>query len=296
MSERKIKILFDTDIGSDLDDAVALSYLLAEPRCDLLGITTVSGDVLKRAQLASVLCKIAQRDVPIRIGSSDRLDGPTRQPMVPQHKVLANWEHDANVSGESANEFIASTIRNNPGEIVMLAVGPLTNIAQLFVDHPDVPRLLKSLQIMGGRFIKSHGLPASEWNIHCDPAAAEIVYGTDVQLHTSIGLDVTFQVVMDSIQVKGRFQHPLLKPVYEMSRIWFKDRPLLRFHDPLAAVAIFDPFVCDYTTGTVSVKRDEGRNDGVTCWQADPQGSHRIASKVYADEFFRSYFSVFNQD
>ena len=74
MSGRKIKVLFDTDIGSDLDDAVALSYLLAQPRCDLLGITTVSGDVLIRARLASVLCKSAQKDVPIRLGSSDRLD------------------------------------------------------------------------------------------------------------------------------------------------------------------------------------------------------------------------------
>ena len=67
MSGRNIKVLFDTDIGSDLDDAVALSYLLAEPRCDLLGITTVSGDVLMRAKLASVLCKAAQKDVPIRL-------------------------------------------------------------------------------------------------------------------------------------------------------------------------------------------------------------------------------------
>ena len=294
MSGRNIKVLFDTDIGSDLDDAVALSYLLAEPRCDLLGITTVSGDVLMRAKLASVLCKAAQKDVPIRLGSSDRLDGPGRQPMVPQNGVLTDWDHDANFSDQSATEFIASTVRSNPGEIVILAVGPLTNIAQLFLDHPDVPPLLKSLQIMGGRFIKSDGLPASEWNIHCDPAAAEIVYGTDVQLHTSIGLDVTFQVVMDSMQVKGRFQHPLLKPVYEMSKIWFEDRPLLRFHDPLAAVAIFDPFVCDYTTGTVSVKRDEGRSDGVTQWHSDHPGSHRIASQVYADKFFKSYFSVFN--
>jgi len=294
MSGRKIKILFDTDIGSDLDDAVALAYLLAEPRCDLLGITTVSGDVLMRARLASVLCKTVQKDIPIRIGSSDRVDGPTRQPMVPQNRVLTEWDHDSNFSDQSANEFIASTVRSNPGEIVMLAVGPLTNIAQLFVDHPDVPPLLKSLQIMGGRFMESDELPASEWNIHCDPAAAEIVYGADVQLHTSIGLDVTYQVVMDSMQVKGRFQHPLLTPVYEMSKIWFEDRPLLRFHDPLAAVAIFDPSVCDYTTGTISVKRGEGRSDGVTRWHSGNPGSHRIASQVDVDKFFKSYFSVFD--
>lgn len=60
-----LKVLLDTDIGSDIDDAVALAYLLAQPECELLGITTVSGEAAKRAQLASALCKVAGRDIPI---------------------------------------------------------------------------------------------------------------------------------------------------------------------------------------------------------------------------------------
>jgi len=62
------KILLDTDIGSDIDDAVCLAYLLANPDCDLLGITTVTGDTVKRASMASVLCKIAGRNIPIHPG------------------------------------------------------------------------------------------------------------------------------------------------------------------------------------------------------------------------------------
>ena len=92
--------------------------------------------------------------------------------------------------------------------------------------------------------------------------------------------------IYDILQEKGGY--------YEMSKIWFEDRPLLRFHDPLAAVAIFDPSVCDYTTGTITVKRSEGRSDGVTRWHSGNPGSHRIASQVDVDKFFKSYFSVFD--
>ena len=132
---------------------------------------------------------------------------------------------------ESAVDFMAKTIRRYPNEVVLLAVGPLTNIATLFLKHPEIPLLLKSLQIMGGRFIDSGKLPVSEWNIHCDPAAAHIVYNTSLPLQTSIGLDVTYSVEMDSKQVKERFDHYLLNPINEMSKIWFEKREKIKFHD-----------------------------------------------------------------
>ena len=81
--EKKTPVLLDTDIGSDIDDAVALAYLLAQPRCDLLGITTVSGLPIERAKLASAICKTASKDIPIIPGYEDRFDGATRQPNVP---------------------------------------------------------------------------------------------------------------------------------------------------------------------------------------------------------------------
>ena len=96
--EEKIKILFDTDIGNDIDDAFALAYLLAQEKCDLLGITTVSGDTHKRAKLASVFCKIAEKEIPIIVGQENRLDGPSRQPQVPGSLILSKWEHDSNLA------------------------------------------------------------------------------------------------------------------------------------------------------------------------------------------------------
>ena len=293
-SNDKIKVIFDTDIGSDIDDAVALAYLLAQPLCDLLGITTVSGQPVERAQLASAICKTAGRDVPIIPGYEDRLNGPTRQPLVPQTSVLPNWPHDTEFGDQDAVEFMAETIHNNPNEVVLLAVGPMTNVAQLFSQHPETALLLKSLHMMIGRFSDDSDLPTSEWNAHCDPSAAHVIYSTAVHRHTSIGLDVTNQVVMDSTQVKENFQHPLLKPVYEMSEVWFSAREELKFHDPLAAVTLFDDSICEYESGTSIIKRTSDRDDGETVWSPHSKGPHHVGKTVDTPRFFDSYFSVFS--
>ncbi len=90
-----IKVLLDTDIGSDIDDAVCLAYLLAQPQCELLGVTTVTGETDKRAMMVSALCKVAgQDDVPIYPGTEEPLQVEQRQPAVPQADALTNWAHD----------------------------------------------------------------------------------------------------------------------------------------------------------------------------------------------------------
>jgi len=294
LNSETIKVLFDTDIGSDIDDAVALAYLLAQPRCDLLGITTVSGRPTERAKLASAICKTAGANIPIIPGYEDRLDGPTRQPNVPQTSVLPSWAHDTEFSNQDAVDFMAETIRNNPHEVVLLAVGPMTNVARLFERYPESAGLLKTLHMMIGRFTDDPVLPVSEWNAHCDPTATHVIYTTETTQHTSLGLDVTHQVVMDSHQVQEHFQHPLLKPVYEMSEVWFSARDELRFHDPLAAVTLFDESICEYEQGLAIVKRSDDRSDGETVWSPDAKGPHRVGVTVDTARFFDSYFGVFS--
>ncbi|GAH47668.1 unnamed protein product, partial [marine sediment metagenome] len=87
------KILLDTDIGSDIDDALCLAYLLAQPKCELLGITTVTGQADKRAMLASILCKAAGKDIPILPGSEEPILVPQKQNLTPQAVVLKKWSH-----------------------------------------------------------------------------------------------------------------------------------------------------------------------------------------------------------
>jgi inosine-uridine nucleoside N-ribohydrolase len=298
VSDDTVKILFDTDIGSDIDDAVALAYLLAQSRAEVLGITTVSGQPVERARLVSAICKTAGQDIRIVPGSEDRLDGPTRQPRVPQASVLPNWPHETEFGDDDAIEFMADTIRSQPNEVVLLAVGPMTNVAELFTRHPEVPGLLKSLQLMLGRFIDPyHATPSAEWNAHCDPAAAGVVYSDavsgDLAGHTSLGLDVTTKVTMNSDEVRQHFQHPLLRPVYEMSVVWFDERSILNFHDPLAAVTLFDDTIVDFQSGKSVVTRADDRDDGITDWTPDENGPHRVGVTVDPDRFFESYFGVF---
>ena len=88
------KVLLDTDIGSDIDDAVCLAYLLAQPKCELLGITTVGGEADKRAMLASALCQVAGKQVPIFPGTEEPLLVPQRQRQAPQATALGKWNHD----------------------------------------------------------------------------------------------------------------------------------------------------------------------------------------------------------
>ncbi|MBI4306889.1 MAG: nucleoside hydrolase, partial [Chloroflexi bacterium] len=212
-----MKLLLDTDIGSDIDDAVALGYLLAHPECDLLGITTVSGQPVVRAKLASVLCTAAGRPaLPIFPGAGAPLSGPQRQPVAKQAAVLPRWPHRQDYPNSRAVGFLADTIRANPGEVTLLAIGPMTNVGALFSKHPDVPAKLSGLMLMSGRFGPK---PADaradwEWNVYCDPAAADVVYRTPVASHRSVGLDVTMQVRMEEQEVRRRFAaHPLLLPV-----------------------------------------------------------------------------------
>src|SRR5260221_12453073 len=90
-----LPVILDTDIGSDIDDAVALAYLLKQPRCELLGITTVTGEPDKRASLADAVCRAAERhDVPIHVGAEPPLLVAPRQPKAPQTEALTDrWPH-----------------------------------------------------------------------------------------------------------------------------------------------------------------------------------------------------------
>lgn len=288
-----VKLLLDTDIGSDIDDAVCLAYLLGRPDCELLGITTVSGEPSRRAALASALCRVAGRAVPIRPGAAEPLLIEQRQPRAPQADALARWPHDdaASFPRGEAVELLRQTIRQHPGEVTLLAIGPLTNVALLFRADPEIPALLAGLVIMGGSFGVRAGVTPLEWNAILDPHAAAIVYRTPVKLHRSIGLDVTTQVTMPADAVRRRFSSRLLRPVLDFAEVWFREREIITFHDPLAAATIFAPDVCTFQPGTVAVELTPGESLGRTHWTPGGEESpHQVAVDVDAGRFLDEYF------
>ena len=290
-----IKVLLDTDIGSDIDDAVCLAYLLAQPGCDLLGITTVTGEADKRAALASALCKLADKNIPIFPGAEEPLLVPPKQTSAPQSVALERWAHDINFHRGQAVEFLRQTIHKHPGEIVLLAIGPLTNVALLFAVDQAIPSLLRGLVLMCGVFAQPEpGGRLVEWNAMLDPHAAAIVFKSAVRLHRSVGLDVTRKVTMSARQARERFTHPLLRPVLDFAEVWFHQYDTLTFHDPLAATTIFEDRMCAFEKGTVEVEVVNRDLLGKTYWRpATSDARHEVAVEVDKELFFEHYFSVF---
>lgn len=299
------KLLFDTDIGSDIDDAVALAYLLMQPSFDVLGITTVTGEARKRAVLASRLLEIAGQTVPIFPGFETPREIATRQPIAQQAVKLTPTQllgTDQPHNPEAAIDFMADTIRAHPFEVTLLAVGPFTNVARLLEKHAGISRMLKTMVIMGGKY-SDYPTPwgPSEWNGIIDPAATALMFDKAECPIQAFGLDITWQVSMDAKQVSRAFAtHPLLREVRRWSEIWFAERDALHFHDPLAAVSLIDPSICTYKQGQVAVDLSSGRagfTDFVAVKPHEKTDSGRplvkVAASVNASRFFTQYFTPF---
>jgi purine nucleosidase len=290
-------VLLDTDIGNDVDDAVALAYLLRQPKCELVGITTVTGEARKRSALAEVICHAAgRRDIPIHCGREEPLGAGPGQPDPRQYSAIEHLPHKKDRPLNTAIEFMRETIRNHPGEITLLSIGPYSNIALLFGVDPEVPYLLKGLVSMAGSFYP--GAPDREWNCIVDPIATASVYAKryagrskpTLPLHRSIGLDVTMKCQMSAAEVRRRFLPEPLATVLKIAEVWFKDAAEITFHDPLAAATVFHPGLCAYKRGSVVADP----STGATHFKESAQGSpDEIALSVDSNAFFEEYFSVF---
>ena len=293
-----IPVILDTDIGSDIDDAVALAYLLKQPLCELVGITTVSGEPEKRAMLADAVCRAAGRDtVPVHVGTPSSLLVGSRQPHAPQAEALTEqWPHREFAKTNTAIDFLRETIHARPGEITLLAIGPLTNLALLFTLDPEIPTLLKGLTLMGGQFYtRGAYMGQAEWNVLCDPHAAEVVFRAPVPLLTAIGLDVTTQCVLPADECRKRFTAAggALGLVAAMAEVWFRHVPNITFHDPLAATALFEPSLCEYQNEQIEVELVSPRAQGQTLTIHDAKTRpHKVAESVRAEAFFEHYFSI----
>ncbi len=289
------KVIFDTDIGSDIDDALALAYLLCEPRCDLLGVTTATGQPELRAEMVSAVCRHLDRDeVPIHVGCGQAMLVDMRQKTADQAAALKEWPRRRFAKDNTAIEFLRQTIRANPGEVTLLAVGPMTNIGVLFATDPELPALLKQLVLMCGRF---HTALGGEWNAFGDPHATAIVYGNSFHakppVHVSYGLDVTTKVVLPRDQARRRFAGlKALEPIRDFAEIWFDHCQQVTFHDPLAAVGLFTPDVCEYEDSYVQVSLAEPTMGWTIPRPRHDSKPHRLAKTVDANKFFDLYFDT----
>lgn len=299
MSSPTIPVLLDTDIGSDIDDAVCLGYLLRQPRCELLGITTVSGQPRLRAAMADAVCQAAgRRGIPVHSGHDiSMISREAIQPEVPQASILPRFRHrppDA-FPERTAVDFLRQQIRSRPGEITLIAIGPMTNLGILFNLDPECARMLKRLVLMCGVF---HAPPAgwghAEWNARLDPHATRVVYQAPVAEHVSIGLDVTVRCACPSEQAIAAFKQAggPLEVVSAATEVWAAGSHRVVFHDPLAAAQVFNPSLCRLARGQVTVELSSPRSSGITFFDHAESGPHQVALDVQTEAFFDEYFGV----
>jgi inosine-uridine nucleoside N-ribohydrolase len=198
------KIIIDTDPG--IDDAMAIFYALESPEVDVVGLTTVFGNAHTSVCTTNALklLEIAERtDIPVARGADRPLAMPYRGPADFVHG--ADGQGNVNLSppttqvvGIDAAHFIIQTVMASPGEVSLVPLGPLTNIALAMLIEPALTSNVAEIVLMGGNaFCGGNASPAAEANILNDPEAADIVFGADCPI-VMAGLDVTEQTVMTS--------------------------------------------------------------------------------------------------
>lgn len=253
-------MLFDTDIGSDADDAIALAVLLAErDRLDLVAVTTVAGDTAMRARIAARLLGLAGQDaIEVFVGERDPVLRRDRFPAWPHLGRGLHDGPDAPIRDEPAAERIVRAAREIDG-LELLAVGPMTNVARALSIDPELPKRVAHLWIMGGHVRRAaicgrtlpHGI---DYNLCSDPEATMAVLGAGFAT-TLVPADVTLETWLRPADVRAleggtRFGRALAAQIALWSPVQrelftglagaFPDDNEAYLHDPLTALALVD--------------------------------------------------------
>ncbi len=202
------KLILDTDIGTDIDDAWALALCLASPEIELLGVTLVHADLDTRAKVALKMLKLAGRtDVPVYEGISDPLTEGHGRYWAGHEGTDTDFSDIAGLSAkDGALDFIVDTVGKYPGEVVVAPIGPMTNIGAAIRKDRSTMRSVRRFAVMGATYVgDGPENVAPEHNIRCDPLAAKIALESGIPA-TVVGLNVTNKVTIrrDDVEaIKG---------------------------------------------------------------------------------------------
>jgi purine nucleosidase len=242
------KIIIDTDIGDDIDDAFAIAVALRSPELRILGISTTFGDTETRAKLLDrFLGEVGRQDIPVVAGTPTRASGNFTQ------RRYAEGGNFAKASHPPATDFILERIRRNPGEITLIAIGPLTTVGALIDKDPETFRKLYQVVLMGGSIARRYGDlgydpphgPEAEWNIKNDIPSAQKLLASGVPIFI-MPLDAT-QLKLDEVKRAILFQAgtPITDALTILYHQWGQQTPTL--FDVMTVAYILDPKLCPIT-------------------------------------------------
>lgn len=291
MHARGTPILLDTDIGTNIDDVLCLSYLLSERRCELAGVTTTGTEPARRAHLARSVCDaFGRKDVPVFAGHSAPHEWTARDraPWLAD-LVYAGPEPEAS-DPDRAIRFLSETIRARPGKITLITIGPLTNLARLLADHPEVTDRIGAVVSMCGLFgSPPRGYGAVETNAGMDPSAAALVFEAGLSNHCVLGLETTGKHERASSDVIASLSPSAPVLLRRLCEAWSARTPVMRFHDPMAGMCLFEPRDFVFEPATCAAELAPPEHFGRTNARRGT-GPHRLLVSVRFESFLRRLF------
>ena len=289
-------VIMDVDTG--VDDSLALALAVNSPEIELIAVTTLAGNIdvdHATANTRNVLAWLGRDDIPVHRGASRPLARDARDA---SHYHGANGLGDARLPTSEkplgVDRGPAAIIRHvlaRPGEITLLCVGPLTNLAIALNVCPELVDLLDRLVVMGGAFgRKGNVTPYAEFNVWADPKAAQQVFATSFKDATVVGLDVTELVALDrSVWATAATRpSPAATLIAQVCRRSFTERGESEFflHDPVALGLAFDPSFAEAEPAAIMVEltgEEEGRTN------ATEGGGWKRATRPDRDRFLAMF-------
>jgi purine nucleosidase len=286
---RNQKIIIDTDIGDDIDDAFAVALALKSPELQILGITTEFGDTAMRANLVDrMLEEAGMPGIPVAVGiHTDAKTSLSQRP-------YADGGHFQRRLHEQAVEFILNQIQLFPGEITLVTIGPLVNIGAMIDRDPQTFRKLKRVVSMGGSIDRGYGDPYApsapaqpEWNILNDVASARKLFASGVPVYL-MPLDST-QLKLDEVKREYLFRQgtPLTDALTILYHQWGQLTPTL--YDPMTIAFVDEPTLCPVQPMNISVDdkgmtlRGAGSPNAQVCLKSEPEAFFRFYLRRVAD-------------
>lgn len=265
-------LLIDTDIGTDVDDAIALLQILGSVDNSIISVTTVYGNVQLRAQIAESYCSLQETPVSIFPGSSETLSG--KDIWMSGLEGSLHKDLDTNREFTTSAKKHLSNLLNAPHEINIFAIAPLTNLARAIDNESTFDKRIQNVFLMGGRFTEGK----AEHNIFSDITAAQRVFASDLKISV-VGIEITSQVKigldsLDRIRNCGESGLLLVSEIIQWAN--FRGQHWIMPHDSIAYLMYRKPEIFEFSPwGQVSIS-----DDGKTTFEIDAKGSHRYVTNI----------------